>query len=378
MSTAAPQASPGSTRLEGIIDSDVHPSFRNGLRDLEPYLSAEWRHRLGVGGGAEWASRFATAAYSLPLNPLYISPIGAYRSDAATDEMGPATDPVFTARQLLDGHGIHRAILISGSLVGIGAFPDPEVSAVVASAHNDWMCEQWLQVDERFRGALVVPPQHPEAAVREIERHANTPGICAIFMPLHSILMGERHYYPIYEAAQRHALPVVVHPSGTESVFAGAPRMAGIPTYYMEWHAGLGQVHQSNLISMLCHGVFERFPELRLVVSEGGFFWAAEMMWKLDRYWQGMRDDVPWLKLKPSDYVRRNVRFTTQPLPEPPHREQLAAVLDLVQAEETLIYSSDYPHWDFDEPNRALIGIPAALRQKICVDNPAAFYGDRV
>jgi predicted TIM-barrel fold metal-dependent hydrolase len=379
MSTKTLTVEPGgSSRLTGIVDSDVHPNFSNGLRDLYDYMSETWRQRLGIGGGADWAGRFAAASFVLPLDYLYINTAGAYRTDAAVEGMAPATDAAFTATQLLDGHGIDRAVLIAGQLLGIGAFPDPDVAATVATAYNDWMVERWLEVDPRYRGALAVAPQDPAQAVKEIERMANKPGIVAVFLPLHEILMGERHYYPIYEAAQRHALPIVTHPSGTENVFARAPRMAGTPTYYIEWHTALGQIHQSNLLSLVCHGVFERFPELKVVIAEGGFAWAAETMWKLDRDWQGLRDEVPWLKRRPSDYVRRNVRFTTQPIVEPHRKEHLHALLEMVYAEETLIYSSDYPHWDFDDPARALSGVPAELRRKICVDNPRALYGDRL
>ena len=365
-------------RLTGIVDSDVHPNFANGLRDLNPYMSETWRQRLGIGGGADWTSRFAAASYVLPLDYLYINTAGAYRSDAAREDMAPATDAAFTAEHLLDAHGIDRAVLIAGHLLGIGAFPDPDVAATVASAYNEWMTERWLQVDQRYRGALVVAPQDPEAAVREIERVAGRPGIVAVFMPLHEILMGERHYNPIYEAAQRHALPVVVHPSGTENVFARAPRMAGTPTYYIEWHTALAQIHQSNLLSLICHGVFERFPELKVVIAEGGFAWAAETMWKLDRDWQGLRDEVPWVKRPPSEYVREHVRFTTQPFVEPHKREHVATLLEMVYAEETLLYSSDYPHWDFDDPHRALASVSPELRRRICVDNPRRLYGDRL
>jgi predicted TIM-barrel fold metal-dependent hydrolase len=379
MSTEAITASrTDASRLTGIVDSDVHPNFSNGLRDLHDYMSETWRQRLGIGGGAGWASRFAAASFVLPLDYLYINTAGAYRSDAASDEMAPATDAAFTAAHLLDGHGIEKAVLIAGQLLGIGAFPDPEVAATVASAYNEWMAERWLQVDDRFRGALVVAPQDPDAAVREIERMAGRPGMVAIFMPLHEILMGERHYYRIYEAAQRHALPIVTHPSGTENVFARAPRMAGTPTYYIEWHTALSQIHQSNVLSLICHGVFERFPELKVVIAEGGFAWAAEIMWKLDRDWQGLRDEVPWVKRPPSEYLRSNLRFTTQPFVEPHRKEHLLALLEMVYAEETLIFSSDYPHWDFDDPRRALAGVPDDLRRKICVDNPRALYGDRL
>jgi predicted TIM-barrel fold metal-dependent hydrolase len=379
MSVTAPtQETDGTDRAVEIIDCDIHPNFSNGLRDLTPYMSETWRQRLGIGGGDDWSANFAAASFVLPLDYLYINSAGAYREDAVHEGMAPATDAAFTAEHLLDGHGISKGVLIAGQLLGIGAFPDPDVAATVASAYNEWMCERWLQVDSRFRGALVVAPQDPALAVKEIERMQGRDGMVAIFMPLHEILMGERHYHPIYEAAQEYSLPIVVHPSGTENVFARAPRMAGTPTYYLEWHTALAQIHQSNLLSMLCHGIFERFPGLKLEIAEGGFAWAVETMWKLDRDWKALRDEVPWVKRPPSEYVLDHVRFSTQPFVEPPDRAQLLSLLDMVHAERTLVFSSDYPHWDFDDPKRALAGVPEELRRKICCDNPKELYGDRL
>jgi predicted TIM-barrel fold metal-dependent hydrolase len=374
---AAPEQAAVSA-LSGIVDSDVHPYMEKGLATLVPYMSKTWQQRLGIGLSDDWAAGYATSQFHLPLDYLYINTSGGMRGDTARPGMAPATDPEFTAKQLLDAGGISRAILLSGHLLGIGSMPDPLVAAAIASAYNDWMCERWLQDDPRYRGALVVAPQHPELAAQEIDRVADRPGIVEIFLPLHDILLGERHYYPIYEAAQRHSLPICTHPSGTENVYARAPRMAGTPTYYIEWHTMLGQIHQSNTASLLCHGVFERFPGLKMVVAEGGFAWIAELLWKLDRDWRGLRDEIPWVKRHPSEYLYEHMRFTTQPFIEPPKRQHLLALLDMINAEQTLMFSSDYPHWDFDDPKHTMAAIPEELRQKICVDNPREFYGDRL
>ena len=112
-----------------------------------------------------------------------------------------------------------------------------------------------------------------------------------------NILMGERHYYPIYEAAQHYGLPILVHPErATETILRTAPRLAGAPTYYIEWHTGSAQVRQSNVISLVCHGVFERFPKLKYVIAEGGFAWAGDIMWRLDTRLAGPAREVPWVK----------------------------------------------------------------------------------
>jgi len=200
-----------------------------------------------------------------------------------------------------------------------------------------------------------------------------------VFLPLIGTLMGDRHYYPIYEAAQRHGLPISVHPNSVDGIFQRGPTMAGgVPTYYVEWHTALSQIFQANVISLVCHGVFERFPKLMVVITEGGFAWLPEVMWRLDKDRESLRDEVPWVKRRPSDYVLEHVRLTTQPFPEPPKREHLRAMLDMVHADRTLLFSSDYPHWDFDNSLRCLHAVPAETRTRIRSGTAIELYGDRL
>ena len=179
-------------------------------------------------------------------------------------------------------------------------------------------------------------------------------------------LMGDRHYYPIYAAAEHHGLPIALAPQlGRRDLRARRPRSrADVPTYYVEWHAALTQIFQANVISLVCHGVFERFPGLKVVIAEGGIAWLPDVMWRLDKNWEALRDEVPWVKRQPSEYILDHVRFTTQPFLEPRKREHLQAMLDIVDAERTLLFSSDYPHWDFDDPMRALTRVcPEPMRE---------------
>ncbi len=365
----------------GTVDCDVHPHLKDGLRSLHPYLTDAWRRRLlGASSAPGKGMDVYASQFTLPKNDLYINPVGAMRRDAfPADGSVPGSDPGLMASQLLDGCGIDRAVLIGGNVLGLGALPDPDVAAVIAAAYNDWLDGQWLQVDRRFRGALVVAPQDPAQAVAEIDRAGDRAGIVQVFLPLIGTLMGDRHYYPIYEAAQRHGLPISVHPNSVDGIFQRGPTMAGgVPTYYVEWHTALSQIFQANVISLVCHGVFERFPKLMVVITEGGFAWLPEVMWRLDKDRESLRDEVPWVKRRPSDYVLEHVRLTTQPFPEPPKREHLRAMLDMVHADRTLLFSSDYPHWDFDNSLRCLHAVPAETRTRIRSGTAIELYGDRL
>jgi predicted TIM-barrel fold metal-dependent hydrolase len=310
----------------------------------------------------------------------YVNVAGTMRDDAIPDDGSmAATDPAFVATQLLDECGIDRAILIGGNITGLGGFPDPDVAAALATAHNDWLAERWLQHDPRFRGAIVVSPHDAELAAAEIRRLAGETGWVEVFIPLTNALLGERRFNPIFEAAAENELPVAIHPNGIDGTYVRGPSMAGgVPTYYLEWHTGLTQVFQANLLSLICHGAFERFPQLRIVIAEGGFAWLPDLVWRLGKDQKGLRDELPWLRRSPMEYVLDHVRFTTQPFYEPDEPAHLLAMCEIVHAEETLMMSSDYPHWDFDNPRRALARLPTAMRERILGANAVSLYGDRL
>jgi uncharacterized protein len=369
----------GETRYR-LVDCDVHPIMRSGTGELRPYLSQAAKRRLGLDERRDLTTMGHREAVSIPRNLLYVNQAGVLRDDArAPDGSAPGADPVFTAEQLLDTHEIDRAVLIGGEVLGLGAMPDPDAAALIASAYNDWLAATWLSADDRYRANLVVGAQDPAGAAREIRRAGRDEGFVAVLLPLTNILMGQRHYYPIYEAAAELGLPITLHPNSGEGIFRTSPPLAGgTPTYYVEWHTGLSQVFQANVISLVCHGVFERFPSLKVIVTEGGLGWIPDVLWRLDKNVKGLRDEVPWVKRLPSEYIAEHVRFTTQPLPEPKRRHHLHVLCEIAQAERTLMFSSDYPHWDFDDPRHALTALPADIRQRVGVDNALETYGTRL
>ena len=375
-----PPASPEAPSRYELVDCDVHPIMKGGMRELVPHLSRSAQRRLGLDERRNLSTIGHREAVSVPRNMLYVNQSGVLRDDArAPDGSAPGADPAFTARQLLDEHGIDRAVLIGGEVLGLGAMPDPDAAALIAAAYNDWLAATWLSADERYRGYLVVGAQDPLLAAQEIRRSAADERFVGVLLPLTNILMGNRHYYPIYEAAAEIGIPVAVHPNSGEGIFRTSPPMAGgTPTYYVEWHTGLSQVFQANVISLVCHGVFERFPALKVVVTEGGLGWIPDVMWRLDKNVKGLRDEVPWMKRLPSEYLVDHVRFTSQPLPEPRRRSHLHAILEIARADRTLMFSSDYPHWDFDDPRHALTALPPATRERVKARNAIETFGSRL
>ena len=132
---------------------------------------------------------------------------------------------------------------------------------------------------------------------------------------------------------------------------------------------------QAVLASLVFEGVFERFPKLRIVIMEGGLGWIPSLCARMDKNWNRMRSEVPQVKRPPSEYVREHVWFTTQPMEEP---GSSAALLDLFDriGWDRLLFATDYPHWDFDDPSRVLPpGVSDTNRDAFYLGNAKALYG---
>jgi predicted TIM-barrel fold metal-dependent hydrolase len=186
-------------------------------------------------------------------------------------------------------------------------------------------------------------------------------------------LLGNHHFDPIYEAAQEHELSIFFHVSGADFVYQGSPvPCGGIPETYSEWRLALPQIGQANLSSLVFSGALERYPHLNFVFAEFGFAWVAPLVWRMDVMWQAARMETPWVKRWPSDYVRERVRFTTQPIEEPRRKKDLDTLIGILGPEH-LVFSTDYPHWDADNPYRVLQSVPDEWRRQICRDNALAF-----
>jgi predicted TIM-barrel fold metal-dependent hydrolase len=183
---------------------------------------------------------------------------------------------------------------------------------------------------------------------------------------------GNRIYHPLYAAAVRHNLVVGLHFGGSPG---NPPTPAGWPSYYIEEYAGIAQIFQSQLISLIAEGVFDQFPTLRVALIESGVTWLPALMWRLDKEWRGLRREIPWVKKRPSDYIRQHIRLTTQPLDAPPRAGHLLQIIHQLECEELLMFSSDYPHHYPVSPMETwLSDLQPVLTQKIMAENARAFY----
>ena len=347
-------------RREPIIDCDIHNELAPG--SLDPFLSTQWRrHRETYGSRTHTGSLYPKGAPH------------AARTDAwPPSGLVPGADLGFMQQQHLDPMKVEYGIL--NCLSPASTQLDPDYAAALCAATNDWQQAEWFERDGRLRGGIVVPVEDAALAASEIDRVAGRPGFVQVLLVCRTAApLGHRRYWPIYEAAERHGLPVGIHFGGGSR---GVPiTAAGWPSYYIEDHTSMSQAFQAHVASFVLSGVFDRFPGLRVVLIEGGFAWLPALTWRLDRHVARLQGDLPRLQRRPSAYVAEHLWVTTQPMEEPRRPRDLETIFSHLGGVDRVMFSTDYPHWDFDDPARAFpVKLPAQLRRQVLTENARALY----
>ena len=348
-----------------VFDCDIHPRIKSE-KDLYPFLEQRWQRHLETFGFLSRQGFMGGKAYPKS------TPHASRRDSWPPGGGGPGSDLPFMRKQLLDGYGVEFGILNYVGPTG-QILQNQDFGAAYCRAINDWLAAEWTSKEKRLKASIVVPYENPEAAIAEIERWAGNPDFVQIvFQSRSAEPYGQRRYRKIFEAAVAANLPVGIHAFG----FGGQPITAGgWPSYYIEDMVNHAQSAQSFLTSLVIEGVFEQFPKLRLVAIETGFGWLPALCWRLDNIWKRLKQETPHLKRLPSEYIREQVWVTTQPMEEPEPREHLLDTIEWI-GWDRLLYSSDYPHWDFDDPTQAIpLRISDENRQKIFRTNALKLYG---
>ena len=330
---------PKQPAFANIVDCDIHPVMRD-ISVLREYLPAAWRSHLDTYG-----LRMRQAFLNGPPYPK-ASPALSRRDSWPPAGGPPGSDLDFMRLQHLDschvGHGILHVLGPSGR-----DQLNPGFGNAISTALNRWLEAEWVDPEPRLSASINISYDDAVESVREIERCARHPGFVTVAFPSRTMEpIGRRRYWPIFAAAAAHGLPISVHTGGTNGVVTAS---SGWPSFYAEDHHAQAISMQAVLASLIFEGVFEAFPWLKVALVEAGFAWASSLCWRMDRQFERMRDEVPHLTRRPSEYVKQQVWFATQPVDEPTRGRDILQTIDWL-GWDRLIFSSDYPHWDMDHP----------------------------
>jgi uncharacterized protein len=253
----------GMATATAVIDVDVHAALPVQLNAVLEYMPRAYREKLAYIG--------AMPLSSSPLNYTYLA--GKYVLDPSVPigELRTPPQAIESVGRELDGFGQLFAVEAMTHAMQSG---NPDLSAAIVSAFNDFMLDQWL-ADSRLRYALAVSTVDPALAVEEIRRHGGDARVGSVWVPT----TGERlaHQRAVLEAAVEHGLPVVNHP--------GSGRIAMTPgAYALEGRYTAPLAAWGELAALVAHGAFQALPDLKVAFLECGFAWLEALLARMDAH----------------------------------------------------------------------------------------------
>ena len=339
---------------------------------------------------------------------------------------GPTPDGLATSIiRDLDRDGVDATMLFP-NLSFFALYTDMhERSIAHARVYNDWLAESYLPYSDRLRPAAAIPTTDIPDAIKELER-AVTLGLTALILPEHPqpLPYWAPEYEPLWDAAAANGLPIFFHVAsgGVDSkagTSATGSQVKGIltamamgiseldPAMLSGRTMGGGNTSAASpmriIADLVSSGACERHPELMFNMIEFNAGWLANYMGSMDKGWRtGTGQDPDWwlgfwdegvepknqrlmgqlfkinerwpLPLKPSEYVRRNIRVQFAD-------DTVAVASRHITGVETIIWGSDYPHAEgtflgsqqvIDEN---FIGVPDHDRAAILGGNLAKIVG---
>lgn len=244
----------------------------------------------------------------------------------------------------MDAEGIDVQVLYGALSIGASTFEDRSFAADFCSAYNDWLIDVCSRHPGRLKAVAVVPIQHVEVAVEELSRAASL-GVVGVMIPP---VVGDRNLddpsvLPFFEAAAALDVAVGVHSApGMNLPLPGAERFDN----YAQVHCLSFPVDQMvALTSLAMGGVLDLFPSLRVAFLESGVGWVPYFVHRMAEHKEKRGGLLQHMTSDPYDLVERGQCFFSFECEEPllePYVEHLGA--------DSLVFSSDYPHWDCDYP----------------------------
>jgi predicted TIM-barrel fold metal-dependent hydrolase len=340
------------------IDCDVHPTVPD-IRVLLPHLEEYWRDSVeerGIGS-------LESSSYP-PNAPLTARPDFRGQNGYAATNVSELSSHVFDRWQ--------ASYAICNCLYGVQLVYNEDMARAFHRALNDWVAKEFLDRDARLRASIVIPMQNVEYAVDEIERCAKDRRFVQIMvLAMQETPLGRRSNWPIFAAAERLNLPIGIHAG---SNYRNPVTSLGWPTSYVEDYTSQSQGFQGQVASLITEGVLAKYPKLKVVLIESGVTWLPAFLWRFSKFWRGARTEIPWVDRSPAEIVRDNFRLTIQPFDGPSNPDDVERIVDHLRSDDMLLFSSDFPHWQFDGDAVMPKGIPQGLRHKILVENPLATY----
>ena len=338
------------------IDCDIHPAVGGTRTTLLPYLDDHWKEQV-----------VSRAIDGLDLNSYPPNmPLSGRADWRPANGDKPGSDLAMVQRGAFDQLGASHAIC--NVLYGAQAVFDPYMAADFCKAINDWIAAEWLSKDSRLRASIVVPMQAPDLAIEEIERRAADNRFVSVLV----LAQGE-------QPARQAAFLAGVAGRGETQTADRDPCRQPVPR-----RAEFGRLAVLSL--RILHGGGAGVP------GPGAEPDLRRRVRQIPRP-QGGADGIRHQLAaglhvaRQQDLARRPRRGAlgraragldhARPFPLhhaavrlPPDAAGVADIIDMIGSDKMFLFSSDYPHWQFDGDDAMPPHLPASLVQRMCADNP--------
>ena len=330
-----------------IIDADGH--VRESLSGMREFLEPRWQRR----------NLFPNDSWDRDLR----GKLGA-KPEGPRDQIAA-----------MDKDGIDIMVLYPTAGLHIGALHELDFATAVSKAYNEWLFHFCKTDSRRLKFVALLAAQDPKAAAEELTRAVTergaVAGVLPTFIPQRPDF-GDSWYDPIYAAAEQLGVGLGFH-TGTSADSLGGQRFRKFLSAHTIDHPA---EQMMAMIATIVGGVFERFPKLSIAYLESGIGWVPYMMDRLvEEIEKRGADEAPYLTKLPSEYVASGRIFFGVECGEKTIPDGIRWGL-----EHTLLYSSDYPHWDGLFPHAVSTikhrkDLTDNAKQKILSDNAKRFYG---
>jgi predicted TIM-barrel fold metal-dependent hydrolase len=349
-------------RAYNVVDTDFHmlPEWS----DLRKYMKEPFRSELT----------------SYPLAGGDYSPKYALGLEGTGQETHGRARTAADILRVIDEISVETVIVTPGFTRPQSMFHQAMVTAT-AAAYNDFLVNEVFPASPRIKGEIMINHRNPADGAAEIERVGGHPGFVGVYTEFGGNYepIGTARHDPIFAAAVAHDLVVTSH----IGMFwqKASPLSEGTRTWTELVGLSAVSISIAYVGSMIMQGLFDKFPDLRVIIKEGGFWWLPEFAARADDYYLSHPGDIKlterkleagetFLRKLPSEYFESNIRFSSQPMCFPKNPEHFKSLMALCRGEDFLLYSSDWPHATFDPLNWVFNpAISEAGRRKILGEN---------
>lgn len=342
-----------------IVDIDSHHVEFDSWAEVLEHIEDPVLRRTGQTMSAQWPNATNIALSNHPPGLTFQDVGGRIPHQIQLAEEVDTSDgqhrDLTLIRRAIDSMGIDIQVVFPQPMLEIGMHPSADVETQLIFAYNRWFTSRILAHEPRIKSMLALPFSSPEACLRAIREFAGKPGVVGF------LITGQRQvpiyradYMPVYRELEERGLPLGFHAGPDYAMGRLLNRFVSVHSLSF---VTCNMIHLTNWVM---NGLNEKFPKLKVIWIESGLAWLPFMMQRLDHEFLMRQSDAPLLKKLPSEYIT-DMYYTSQPM-EMTNMKLLQSTLEAIKADTQLLFSSDWPHWDFDVPAK-IVGLPFLSEQ---------------